>query len=161
MSKQQCQHICQHMHWFSRYQHFNLTCFLFGLSWRTPFQLTGKDVSMSCKLAKHCLIFCFLYLISCQYIKSKFQRFHLMLFLLCTSAPLYKQLIPDIQLTNHTVSNWRIAVVPMPITLRLFHSLIFVYAKLLSRLLFININKVSVWKDRSMLNIWSSLQVLH
>ena len=75
MSKQQCQHICQHMHWFSRYQHFNLTCFLFGLSWRTPFQLTGKDVSMSCKLTKHCLIICFLYLISCQYIKSKFQRF--------------------------------------------------------------------------------------
>ena len=75
MSKQQCQHTCQHMHWFSRYQHFNLTCFLFSRSWRTPFQLTGKDVSMSCKLTKHCLIICFLYLISCQYIKSKFQRF--------------------------------------------------------------------------------------
>jgi hypothetical protein len=109
MSKQQCQHTCQHMHWFSRYQHFNLTCFLFSLSWRTPFQLTGKDVSMNCKLTKHCLIiFPLPYFLSIYEIKISevpFNAFSDMYqpILLCTIIPMYKQLIPDIQLTNHTV----------------------------------------------------------
>uniref|UniRef100_A0A0E0HQ09 HAUS augmin-like complex subunit 3 N-terminal domain-containing protein n=1 Tax=Oryza nivara TaxID=4536 RepID=A0A0E0HQ09_ORYNI len=47
MSKQQCQHTCQRMPWFSRYQPFNLICFLFNLNLKVPCQPIAKDASMN------------------------------------------------------------------------------------------------------------------